>query len=270
MFTALKRFRKCLPAIVATWLLFTIAYLVYQLPSSREAHAIEQLRAFGCVVQTTCPFPKSIMPEWMVKRYERAIRVRLPVDFGDANVVLLNDLEALKYLSADQVLGVTDRMFEILAPSEHLVGLEASFMFVSDEAMTQLSKWPRLQELCIRFTQVSDTGVEKIVGSLPLLKRLDMTGCRISIEAVQSMSELRQLESLFVSGESITDESLEYLCELPSLQVLYLDGTAITEDAIPIILQMHGLREISLVSTNIPFEVVDELQRTRPELRINR
>jgi internalin A len=105
-----------------------------------------------------------------------------------------------------------------------------------------------IQELVLAGSAVSDTGV----AALPKfsgLKRLDLSGARISPKSLESVARLTSLESLRINGIPLEDTSIAVLKSLPSLTELSLVGTSIGESAFESLAALEHLKVLD-VSAN--------------------
>jgi len=162
---------------------------------------------------------------------------------------------------------------------------------ISEQAASQLKNFPKLTELYIYDSSMSDQGIVSIAG-LRRLKSLRLRDCpNISQSAFQQIAELRSLTSLELTGvtigddtierltnmqlrtlelnsENITDASMRHICSLITLSRLTLGNkTKVTDRGLKYSWRMNQLHHLELFSTQITgkgFEPLTEL----PELYV--
>ncbi len=95
---------------------------------------------------------------------------------------------------------------------------------VSDEGMKSLLAFPKLAELNLSDTRVSNAGLASVaeVKSLRALKVANQRG--VDDLGIKALAPLKDLESLTVNGCAVTDTVLPILAEFEGLQVLNLSG----------------------------------------------
>lgn len=66
---------------------------------------------------------------------------------------------------------------------------------------------------------------------------VNLSGTRLSDDALESLDGLPDVDVLDLSGTLITDAGLVHLCRLQRLQMLVLDGTHITDGGLTVLRQ---------------------------------
>ncbi len=105
-----------------------------------------------------------------------------------------------------------------------ITSLDLTRSGVSDEGLKTLAAFPKLAELILTDTRITNTGLATVatVQSLRTLTLANMRG--IDDNGIKSLSPLKALESLTISACSVTDVMLPTLAEFEALQVLNLTG----------------------------------------------
>ena len=123
--------------------------------------------------------------------------------------------------------------------------------------------------------QITDLGVAKL-GKLKKLRRLDLSGARLTPEAIQilqglplehlsvwacltldnaaaeALARIPTLTMLDVSYTKIDDEGLQQLAKLPNLKQLYLTETAVTPEAVEAFRKQHPKTFVSWAKRPAP------------------
>lgn len=100
---------------------------------------------------------------------------------------------------------------------------------VTDEVLSHLDGFPRLEMLLLKEMQASDAGLAH-VGRLTRLKRLYIwDGNEVTDAGVAHLAGLRNLEYLHLSDSRIGDGSARVLAQLPRVTGLSLQGNNITD-----------------------------------------
>jgi hypothetical protein len=148
--------------------------------------------------------------------------------------------------------------------------LELRGEWVGDDTMAAVGSIPNLHILVLDQTDISDLGLGHVaalksleelgvidssgigaaglesLGGLTSLKKLSLSGTRLSGEGLRSLSALKHLETLNLSGTSLTDSEISDLKGLDRLAVLDLRGTFVGNDGLRTVAQMQSLQKLSL------------------------
>jgi hypothetical protein len=91
----------------------------------------------------------------------------------------------------------------------------------------------------------------------------------VSAEQLAIICSLSQLKRVSIVRARLDDSSLEKLATLRDLQYLNLDENAITDAGLKVVAKMAKLTEVSLGGTRVTPQGIAELQKARPNLKIN-
>jgi hypothetical protein len=91
----------------------------------------------------------------------------------------------------------------------------------------------------------------------------------VSAEQLAVICSLSQLKRVSIIRARLDDSSLEKLATQRDLQYLNLDENAITDAGLKVIATMPKLTEVSLAGTRVTAQGIGELQKARPNLKIN-
>ncbi|RPI55460.1 MAG: hypothetical protein EHM55_07795 [Acidobacteria bacterium] len=111
--------------------------------------------------------------------------------------------------------------------------------------------------------QISDLGVAKL-ARLKNLKRLDISGARLSPEGVQILQAL-PLERLSLwACESLDDAVADVLAGMPTLGHLDLSYTQIGDQGLKRLSKLPNLKQLYLTETRVTPEAVETFRKERP------
>jgi Leucine-rich repeat (LRR) protein len=148
------------------------------------------------------------------------------------------------------------------------VDLQASW--VSDGELALLAKLPKLRQLDLSMTRITDAGLRALRAAAeleevnlyyaelitdeglgaargwPRLKRLNLRGTKASDNALEYLAAAPELEWLDVGFSQVTDSGLYRLAALPKLRTLVLGGNKLTETGLAAISELRHLEVLDL------------------------
>jgi len=145
----------------------------------------------------------------------------------------------IQVITTPNPLLVTNKDLAMITGLPDLIVLDLRGTQISDEALTHLTDLPKLDQLYLGGSVITDTeptlfharftdaAIDPVV-QLTSLKVLSLAKTDIGDEAVQKLPALTKLEVLFLLGTNVTDASIDALSQMKSLKELYLQETAIT------------------------------------------
>ena len=184
-------------------------------------------------------------PSWLDDLPDDAIDIlradRVP--FGDDGFERLSRLVGLRHLSMGEA-GLTSAIATHLPRLRRLRYLWlAGNADVGDEATPALAALPELQTIGLRFTGVTDAGLESLSKSKSL-QAVYALNTRITDAGLAALARLRDLRALSVYADfsatdlefrskepnpSITDAGLAHLANCPNLEQLDVSGSEMTD-----------------------------------------
>jgi len=265
--------------------------------SQRQAHAVAVLQGLGAAYaydfqtyeyELKGPMNRtvrSVKPVAVAGQspYPRRLHKLLGVDFLH-NVTRVH-LETSYRLSEEDI----DRLWDALGNLPDLIYLEASgpvtrpgtiqrlrdprrlqrlalrWANIGDEDLAVLARMPRLAELNLNETPVTDAGMNH-VGQTHSLKMVELHHTKISDESLRDIARLSQLRRLRLSGTAIGDEGIRHLRGLESLSDLDLVHTKITDRALDDVASLSFLDRLDLSMTAVTEKGLGRLERL-PHLR---
>ena len=135
--------------------------------------------------------------------------------------------------------------------TNELWGIEKLTLSADVKELRQLSNFIGLKELKMNSVAVSDLSV---LTTLPLLQKLDVSGCILSAAHLRTIGELTQLNELNLSTCAATN--IDALANLKKLTILDLSNNVITD--VMALTQMTALTELNL--SNNPITALQSLQ----------
>lgn len=155
-------------------------------------------------------------------------RITLPPETTDGTLLLLRDMQDLKYLSLKDTK-VSRTGLANLGTLPNLSLLDLSETVEASGSLQEIHRCPALTELRLAGCDwVTDDQIA-LLGRLPQLTRLDLSGTSISNGAVRHLEQFEALTVLsVVDCPELTDDGVLALAQLPGLAALHLTGTSVS------------------------------------------
>jgi hypothetical protein len=198
-------------------------------------------------------------------------------------------INALKGLDADIVPATP-------TAEQPVTGITLNGDKVTDDAMGQVARFPKLKTLALKNTAVTAAGLAKL-GSLVTLERLDLSGSKKIDDnaiaqiahlagmqvlklndtaagdgAMASVARLSGLQTLELANTAVGDAGLAKLTPLVLLDELRLDGTKVTDAGLEHLKQLPALKTVYVAGTAVTLAGAEKLKtetkKTNPELRV--
>jgi Leucine-rich repeat (LRR) protein len=184
---------------------------------------------------------------------------------GDAGLAVFAKLPELEFLGLRRTR-ITDAGMKALRGHRSLKWLGVEGTRVTDAGLITLRTLPALEFLSLGVYRegalITDRGLRYVVGELTNLKRLRLSGTKITNNGLVHLRKLTGLEELSLDETKVTHEGLKHLAPLTSLQKLrfYVNGKLGDEAAIHLS-ALKSLRELTanLESTDRGLEAVATL-----------
>ena len=223
-----------------------------------ELRRLERVSMLGCSNVTDSSL------KFMMKQTPKLVSFRMENNnsLTDSFVRSLARAPNLRYVCLDSCTRLTDNSLRALSQCKHLVALDLSnCLRISDVGVRYIvegSAGEQLREInltnCVRVSDVTllrmaqrchelvrislcyceyvqDAGVE-MLGDLPNLLSLDLTGCSVADEGITSLGTNPRFAKLYLSEcAQVTDNGLQKMCAYcPNLQVLDVSYCPIVTD----------------------------------------
>jgi hypothetical protein len=148
------------------------------------------------------------------------------VQVSSKGLGILRSMPRLKSLCIHQI-SVTDDTLADVAQARELKYVNFALLTgVSDKTVASLERLPRLKELILARTGVSDAGMERLNVNV---QSLSLWQTQLSDACMKHFRRLKNLKHLNLSGTRITDKGLAVLGPLPELESISVVATGVTE-----------------------------------------
>ena len=117
----------------------------------------------------------------------------------------------------------------------------------------QLGGLPTIEELYLRSTEISDTGMQ-LVSNLRSLKTFSVIKGPITDAGLACLESLCELKSLCLAEVNVTDDGLKHLRNLQKLDRLWLNETKVSDAGLEIIAGLQTLWYVDLSDTLVTAE----------------
>lgn len=124
----------------------------------------------------------------------------------------------VKTLHAEDAASVTDEQLPFLS---QLPRVEELFLYqspVSETGLSQLAGLTRLHDLCLSGSRIASDELESLAG-MPALEELTLYDDRVCVNGLQQIARLTNLRQLDLTGAQITDTGLRHLVGLKRLNL---------------------------------------------------
>lgn len=160
-------------------------------------------------------------------------------------------LEPLASLPADALDAV------VLYPNRKVMDVDVAHL----EGLTGL----RFLDLC--GTKVTDWSCD-VIGELPKLEWLSLTGAAISDRGMRRLRRLHELRRLSLKHTGVGDFAIPDLVQLPNLEWLSLTNTKVTGAGLVALAQSHSLRAVSVAQCAVTADDEIAYLAARPTVRL--
>ena len=181
-------------------------------------------------------------------------------------------------------------------PSLHTfqVNLDPSYepeIQITDNAVELLSRYPQLEDLCLRYTNLTWAGVSQLATG-PLgarLRTLNLDATQLSKHALRDLARMPQLKKLEIglvdsfdttglvffegtgleklslyANETVDDDSLKMVAKIENLNFLNLSRTGVTAVGLAKLSSLKLLREVEIYYVDATKEEIQALSAQMP------
>lgn len=174
---------------------------------------------------------------------------------------------------AQENRGVEVRKYQIREIAYEILtnwGITVAKPITSEERFTpEVVTLIDLSDMMFRKTPVTDADVREL-RQFENLTALVMRNGQLTDAAFKELGALTTLRELALSGSNLTDDAVQQLAALTSLETLDVSGTRITDAALKTIGGFSALKQLSVEHTRVTANGIADLERRRPEIRIDR
>jgi internalin A len=207
-------------------------------------------------------------------------------------LIYLRNLKKLKILTLSDCDQLTDEGLVSLIELRTLKVLELNNTGITDSGLKNLKELSQLRVLSLAGTPITDDGMKCLEG-LTALRDLNLQGTQITDDGIKRLKNLKNLRGLYLQtqleakysdnvvehlgaftqlrGLSLicSDAALPRLKPLKKLRYLTACSNRITDNGLEALKSLDQLKELYLYDTKISQASFDELQKARPNMKIN-
>ena len=119
----------------------------------------------------------------------------------------------------------------LLRQSPNLVWLNLAYTDITDDALCELNRAPKLHKLCLQGTRIGNLRLQNL-AKLKSLAVLNLNRTKITDDGLRCLADVRSLRELDLCDTAVTDAGLAWLCRLDKLELLRLENTGVTQEGI--------------------------------------
>lgn len=178
--------------------------------------------------------------------------VELRLDFAALST---QDLEKLSQTPSLETLWLTgtsirDEQLKSLADLPVLSTMALKSTNITSQALSHLATYPALKRLHLP-TGIDDKGAELLAAGGSKINELDLSYCKITDKAAESLAKLSELTMLYLNDTDLGDAAMEKLSQAPKLEVLLVNGTKLTDKGMGFLQDMQGLKHLEFRDTKV-------------------
>jgi hypothetical protein len=219
--------------------------------------AIEALLTLARSDQPAAPRARKALRNYQYRIVGMLERCGAQIDFREDLVV------GVDFNGAKVLKGYLHLLHE-LPDLEHL---SFSTPLMDDERLAELQGLPRLWDLYLYRSNVSDAGL-KYLKTFPSLRRVPMGETRVTDKGLVHLKDLTQLEYVGLRGNRVTDDGLVHLKNLTKLTGLFLAETQVTNAGMEHLKGMTALQQVYLWDTKVTEAGVAKLKKALPQAQV--
>jgi serine/threonine protein kinase len=187
--------------------------------------------------------------------------------FAHVDIPSLERFTDLQRLDLANTL-LSDHELRLAAELPRLTELDMNLTSISDASLAFVGeRWPGLRRLAVAGTVTSDKGMLHL-EKLTQLEELDLRGTRISDAGVKSLQGFARLTHLALDHTQITDTAVAHLGEISTLAHVSLTGTAVSDTGLRHLGRLGNLRMIRLLGTQVSDEGIATLKQMLPQCTV--
>lgn len=184
----------------------------------------------------------------------------------------LNQLKNLKELAIIDCDYVRDESLELISKLTQLTSLEISRPSITQKGYGCLSNLINLTSLTLQYCRLKDDPL-LFLHPLSNLKKLNLLGCHINNQSLQSLKSLKALTHLELEcgWDLIDNKGIKIIAELPELQELNLEGCGvISNKSLQTLGLMPHLKSLRLENNReITPEGIATFKALKPNVRLS-
>jgi hypothetical protein len=146
-------------------------------------------------------------------------------------------------------------------------GIILTYLRADDSTMQVVKSCDDLEFLKVEQTQVTDRGIECLVG-MTRLQSVSLYNTSIGDRGLRFLSEVESIRELGLNATKVTDAGVSHLAKLPNLERPFLDQTQITDQCVASLKTMTNLKVLGLRQTRITSHGLRLLKESLRETQI--
>jgi internalin A len=128
----------------------------------------------------------------------------------------------------------------------NIVAVDLRGSWVHDSELIELAKMPRLEQLDLSHTRISDEGM-LYLRPAPGITDLNLYYAeQLTDHGMSAIKEWKHLKRLTLRGTRISDGTLEIVSHLTQLEALDVANTSVTDNGLDSLITLINLKELSL------------------------
>lgn len=186
----------------------------------------------------------------------------------DAGLQAITGLANLQTLSLGSCRSFTDRGLASVGQLPRLRELNLSATRVSDAGLAELQELKNLETIDLYQTVITDRGIQDI-AKFEQLRRINVGRTKFTDVGMSRIANLRELEELWCSSTRVTDKGLQAIKDLRNLTSINLFGTQVTDEGLGYLYGMQKLEMINIYRSRVTRQGADELRRRIPRAKVS-
>ena len=140
---------------------------------------------------------------------------------------------------------------------------------ITDAGLVHLRKLDQLRNLTLNGLPITDEGLA-VIENLPNLGGLYLSRTKVKGADLSRFKSLSKLAALYLDRSAVSDAAMNQLAGASNLQVLSLNRVSLTADGLKPLKALPRLQLLEITGCGLLDEEVQELQMSKPELKIER
>lgn len=188
-----------------------------------------------------------------------------PVSVDELTALANSALRELEMKS----LQITPEMARVLQKFPALRRLALGHSTLTQGALAELCKCAGITELDIQRTKMGKDGLDEF-RAMPHLTHLNVTGQVVSTKFLANVADCKLLQVLILQDTKGTDDVVLRLRPLRHLRFLDLSDNAVSNRSLATLREWRTLQKVSLQRTYVTAEGVQQYQKDRPWVDVER
>jgi Leucine-rich repeat (LRR) protein len=162
---------------------------------------------------------------------------------------------------------IDDEALELVAGMDHLTGLSLDNCDITDARVAKLDRLPMEDFTIFQCANISDEGLS-VLAAYDRLQRLTLRDVAAQGTALERLPKPELLVALNMEQSGFTDAQASLLARFTGLESLNLSQTRLTDDGVEALSQLTWLKTLVLTQTSITEEGAAQLRQKLPDVSI--